>query len=203
MNRIRLLLAVLPTMAACEPAPEAPALNSQQRADAEGDAYYAADPCGWLERTPQGFRVAHFAPPGDCMAMEPAEVMHGIWYDGFEERGFVPNATTAPARRIIGGRSANAEFDTDFWLDRREADRVPRDARSGTATRAILVTFVGRRAKPDRNRDGSPALPLIVVDRLLTWRELGTIETLIDCRAFPRAADSGMPCAPGTEPPAG
>lgn len=203
MNRIRLLPAVLLAMVACGPAREAPALNAQQRVDAEEKAYYAADPCGWLETTGRGFRVAHFAPPGDCMAMEPAEVMRGIWYDGFEERGFVRNATTAPAQRVIGGRSVNAEFDTNFWLDRREAERVPRDARSGPGTRTVLVTFVGRRAKPYRNRDGSPALPLIVVDRLLTWRELGTIETLFDCRDFPQAIGQGMPCAPGTGPPAG
>lgn len=203
MDRIRLALVALLATAACGPAPEPPALNAQQQADAESDAFHAADPCFWLETTRDGSRISRSMPPGDCMAMEPAAVMHGIWYDGFEERGFVPNATTAPTRRVFSRRRDDPEFDTSLWLDRAEAERAARNARSGPGTRTVLITFVGRRAKPYRYRSGGRGDALIVVDRLLTWREIGAIEDFVDCRDYPQLIGHGPPCAPGTEPPAG
>lgn len=134
------------------------------------------------------------------MAMEPSEVMSGVWYDGFEETGFVPNATTVPARRVFSRRNAGASPDNFFWLSRTEGNRVADDS-ARAVTRAVLITFVGRRAKPYRNRDGSPGTPVIVVDRLLTWHVLGVIQDFIDCRDFPRRHEGGLPCAPGTAEP--
>ena len=187
-------------MAACAPAPEAPPLTAQQQADAYADAMDAADPCTWTETTRDGIRIMRFVPPGDCLAMEPSEVMSGIWYDGFEEREFFPNATTAPARRVFSRQSAEAMSDSDFWLSRAEANRVT-DDQPRLGTRAVLITFVGRRTKPYLYPNGRRGMPVIVVDRLLTWRVLGVIQDFIDCRDFPPRNESGPPCAPGTEGP--
>ena len=103
-------------------------------------------PLRWLETTGRGFRVAHFAPAGDCMAMEPAEGMRGIWYDGLRtglraERDDGAGTTyLQQAERESGVRHQSLARSC-------RGGRVPRDAVEAGDTRDV-DHFVGPRAKP-------------------------------------------------------
>ena len=109
------------------------------------------------------------------MAMMPSEVMRGVWYDGFEEREFIPDVVSVPHLRVYTTRR-DMEERNYFYLDREEAlRRMGIDSTVGI--QAYAITFVGRRSRPYLNSDGTAGLPFIVVDALLTGRRLGEVTT--------------------------
>ena len=137
------------------------------------DEEYAKDPClkkrdGYWEHV--GWR--------NCLQFGPAQRMHGVWYTGIEESGFVPDVRVVPLVRDID--EDNPEFDTvlDMSSLRAEVMRLPGQPRRDHCTRAYRVEFVGRRAvravpsivKPDRQ--------VVVADRLLSAVYLGRISTI-------------------------
>lgn len=197
--RRALLLAGLLLVAGCgQPSPTMNALEREmQLARATARVRRSMDPCligkGAME-PPRPLR--------DCLPLQPQERMQGVWYSGFEETSFVADATGVPARRIITRASVEAEARhyVELIVPPAEVDRIPGDFRSVPGTRAVLISFLGRRAPPERSADGRAMNQVIVVDRLLSVRVLGgATETFIDCRDFPRRDPHGLPCAPGTE----
>lgn len=203
MRRAPLWAALAAVAAACAPAAEEPALNAQQRetaaAHAREDARVDDDPCyGRVDDPRIGSRIMVSYPPGDCGETGPTEVISGIWYRGFEEMGFVENATTAPARRVFRLRDLRSRHYVELWIARTEGDRVvDDDPRMGT--RAVLITFVGRKGRVRPSGDYGATLQVVAVDRLLTARVIGVTEDYLDCRDFPQR-EHGTPCAPGTGP---
>jgi len=191
------LLAGLLLVAGCgQPPPPLNAVERAMRLDREMARVRASmDPCliGKGAREPP-------RPLRDCLPLQPQERMQGVWYSGFEETSFVADATRVPARRIItrAGIEAEARHYVELIVPPAEVDRIPGDFRSVPGTRAVLISFLGRRAPPERSADGRAMNQVIVVDRLLSARLLGgEIETFIDCRDFPDP--QGMQCASGTE----
>src|SRR6185295_10593874 len=104
-------LALLLLVAACGE-PTADAIERQTRLDREIEhVRESMNPC--LNHEGDTVRSRRFR---DCLELLPQERMRGIWYSGFEESGFVANATSAPPVRIIS-RRGNPEFDTLLELD--------------------------------------------------------------------------------------
>ncbi|HST37111.1 MAG TPA: hypothetical protein VLK25_10845 [Allosphingosinicella sp.] len=117
----------------------------------------------------------------DCIGPYPAQVMHGVWYDGFEESGFVPNVSSVPLYRVIGQDSVNPEFDTELHMEVHEARRRIRIRPDEYApeTVAIAITFVGRRTRPYRTPYGRQ-YQRIVVDAVLSGRVIGPVMTCVN-----------------------
>ena len=117
----------------------------------------------------------------DCYVLYPAEVMHGVWYYGFEERTFVRNVDRVPLYRVLDREGLLRAFETELDIDAEEALRRlrirPEDHRPGTV--AIAITFVGRRATPYRTPSGHQ-VQTIVVDAVLSGRLLGQVITRLD-----------------------
>ena len=83
-------------------------MNDIERFQAEQEKRMEANPC--LRR--EGEAWAHVG-WRNCLKFKPAERMHGVWYLGFEESGFVPNVDTVPLTRdLLKGESK--EFQTFF-----------------------------------------------------------------------------------------
>jgi hypothetical protein len=200
MRRGRLLALIL-TLASCGPAAErAPSPHEQLIAEQQRVRPGGTSPChgdGLIfysnGQGVQGIMIAY--PPGDCDALEPAEVIQGMWYAGFEEDGFVEGAERVPPVRDVTMRSIAGPPDPTLLIDRREPAFRPR----GPGTRAVRVAFVGRRNAPYRGPDGREGWPFIVVDRLLWTEDLGEVITRWDCREFPRRLTGEGTCIPGTE----
>jgi len=196
MRRALLLAGPLLAAGCGQPSPTTNAFEREtQLARATARVRWSMDPC--LIDDGAVLRSRRYR---DCLPLLPQERMQGVWYSGFEESSFVPNATGAPARRIISRASVEAYMRTHVELEvpPAEIDRIAGDFRALPGTRAVLISFLGRRARPRRTADGTEAIPVIVVDRLLSARVLGgATETFIDCRDFPDP--QGMPCAPGTD----
>lgn len=142
------------------------------------------DPCQRYEVIALG-NAAHLASRSvwdrACIGPYRAEVMHGVWYDGFEERGFVPNVSSVPRYRVIDERSLNPEFDRELNMDADEARRrlQYKLADHLPETVAIAITFIGRRTAPYRTPSGS-LYQTILVDAVLSGRVLGPVETCVD-----------------------
>jgi hypothetical protein len=189
-------LAALLLLAGCgEPGPALNASERQARLDREmfrvSRSMY---PCIVEEGGVLGSRLRR-----DCLALGPQQRMRGIWYYGLEESNFVPNATRAPSRRVLSRASLAAWTEIYIEVPQAEVDRTLRDFRGRPGTRTVLIDFIGRRSRPYRYPAGTPGVPVVVVDRILSARVLGVIEDLTDCRDFPRQHSYDMPCAPGTE----
>jgi hypothetical protein len=136
------------------------------------DEDYSKDPClkkrdGYWEHV--GWR--------NCLQFRPAERMHGVWYTGIEESGFVQNVGSAPLVRDI--EENNPEFDTflDMSSLRAEVMQLPGQPRRDHCTRAYRVEFIGRRAvTPVSSIVGDTQV--IAADRLLSAKYLGRIRTI-------------------------
>jgi hypothetical protein len=186
-------LALLLLAGACgEPAGNA--IERQAQLDREIDRLRrSTDPCTIDEG--DGLRSRRYR---DCLDLLPQERMHGIWYFGFEESGFVANATSAPRVRVIG-RHGNPEFDTFLELDEDAVWRLLGGPLDHIQTRAIALDFIGRRSRRAGAYYTGEGNHVVVVDRLISARMVGEVESLVDCRAFQRPPQ-GMRCAPGSNP---
>jgi hypothetical protein len=174
------LLAGLALLVACgQPAPTTNAVAQElQLADRTAGVRSSMNPCIIDEGDNRRFR--HYR---DCVDLLPQERMQGVWYQGFDESGFVPNATTAPAGRIMGIHWVNPEFHTFLEADREAEPHLPPPARFDSMTNAWLIDFVGRRAKhPGHYYAGQwgDDHNLVVLDRLISIRLLGPVVTRLD-----------------------
>jgi hypothetical protein len=191
--RVSLLAGLLLLTGCGEPGPALNAAQRQLRLDREiARVRHSMDPCVIDEGDAISSRRYR-----DCLDLLPQERMRGIWYSGFEESGFVRGATSAPAVRVIGRDSRNPEFETFLELDEDAVWRrlgIPQDHME---THAIALDFLGRRSRHAGAYYASEHGHVVVLDRLISARLLGPVESLIDCRAWPRVPES-IRCAPGT-----
>ncbi|MBV9882588.1 MAG: hypothetical protein JO276_06225 [Sphingomonadaceae bacterium] len=157
--------------------PEPPPASNLEAAER---ARIDADPCARRESW-HGIESVAMRPFNECLDLLPAEVMHGVWFTGFEESGYVDGVDTVALRREIDSRSRNPEFET--WLDiddRAALSRLGLPRRS-LRSRAIAIMFVGRRQRtpPQPDADGHAPLAVVVVDAVLSGRLLGYVTTRI------------------------
>ena len=110
-----------------------------------------------------------------CVEMGPQKRMHGVWYTGFEESGFVPDVRTVPLERTLDGETP--EYRTMLENDAVEALRELGLPEEDRCIRAVAIEFLGRRSvKPGPYYVG-PDDELIAVDRLLGGRLIGRVRT--------------------------
>lgn len=122
----------------------------------------------------------------ECKEFEPQRVIRGVWYDGFEEAGFVEGVPTVPLVRTIEGH------DISFRERLNMPDAINRSIRRpsirGGCTRAIYLEFVGRKAVRTIPHELDGDEPVYKVERVLKSEYLGWItsyhhgEKLHDCR---------------------
>lgn len=162
------ILALL--LAACAKAE--PQLNEIQRAQAEFERQLEKNPC--VRRNGNVWESLRYR---DCLEFLPAERMHGVWFYGFEESGFIPNVDKVELTRdLMGGN--NPEFEILLEIDRSQAIRdfgVP-PIKNG-CTQAIAVEFIGRRSAKSGPYYTGPKDDVIAVDRLLSARPLGIVSS--------------------------
>lgn len=95
----------------------------------------------------------------------PAERMRGVWVTGFEQSGFVPDATAIPAvddptrSRIWLAFAPGSPPDPAI---RAELDKL-------RTIGAVAIEFVGRRSR------GANADRIVMVDRIISMRILGPL----------------------------
>lgn len=198
MRHLLLLLALLPAASAAqvsspqsgsrEAQAEAAAQNAMaamNEAAAAAEAQLDNDPC--IRREPG---VIHMIPYRECVDLLPPERMHGVWYVGLEESGYVPDATTAPAQRFQATDRKLLENETWLDVDRAGSEAAWRQAGAlpeGHGTLAMAIDFVGRRARMEGHygHDGAPRL--IVVDRIIALRPIRRVRTWVE---FPICVDT-------------
>jgi hypothetical protein len=182
-----LILACLPLAISCAPH-EGGAPSRHERLIAwlqeEEPGGRAADPC---ER--RGLigdhRYSASYRPRDCLELEPARVMRGIWFTGMEESGYIPGVQTVNLHREMNPRSVNPEFETFLDIDEDEAwSRLGGARPEGTI--AVAITFVGRRARPEHRDDGIYD-QTVVVDAVLSGHVLGRVTTRLCFPPYPCA----------------
>ena len=135
---------------------------------------YSEDPClrkrdGYWEHI--GWR--------HCLSFLPAERMHGVWYTGFEESGFVENVDAVPLTRDI--RGSNPDFDISLDADTvfAEIKRKTGQPARHRCIRAFRLDFVGRRSASMGLKEGQISMTkqVIVIDRLVSAKYLGLIRS--------------------------
>ncbi|MES2119230.1 MAG: hypothetical protein V4513_01470 [Pseudomonadota bacterium] len=107
-----------------------------------------------------------------CPNYGPQQRIRGIWYTGFEESGFVANATSARLSREIGEHGPDREGYLIFEGD----EAVKAGVRYKGCTQAIALEFIGRESFSPWEHD--PKFTVFIVDRLLSSRPLGKVRTL-------------------------
>lgn len=115
----------------------------------------------------------------NCLSFHPAERMHGVWYTGVEESGFVPNADSVPLIRDIEGRNPEFETSLDASDVRHDIIRLSGKPDRERCTRAFQLEFLGRRSKTMSLKKNEISLvqQVIVVDRLFSAKYLGKVRT--------------------------
>jgi hypothetical protein len=173
------LLAGLALVAACgKPAPRpTEGQRYQAIADATSHLVGSVNPC--VIRVDNDHVLMR--PMRNCLDLMPQERFQGVWYTGFEESGFVPNATTAPAVRLLNRETAREPM-VMLDMPREVSDRLwtamPHAMRG---TMAVRIAFFGRREKQPRFGE-----QIIIVDRVERMRILGRVRTLVDLPGIAR-----------------
>lgn len=171
------LLAGLLLVAGCgQPSPPLNAVERElQLARATARVRRSMDPC--LIDEGEVLRSRQYR---DCLKLLPQERMRGVWYSGFEESGFVANATAAPAVRVIGPDSVNPEFETFLELDDAAVWRRVGAPQDHMETHAIALEFVGRRSKYPGAYYSGEGNHVVVLDRLISARLLHPVRSRIE-----------------------
>ena len=146
-------------------------MNEAERLQAQEEKRLEADPC--MRR--QGDAWAHVG-FRNCLKFKPAERMHGVWYYGFEESGFLPNATSVSLDRDVA-HDPMPEFNTLLDLDRDTAVRDFKIPAMGGCTQAIAVEFVGRKSIGPEPETIGFKNGVIVVDKVLSAHLLGNVRS--------------------------
>ena len=124
-------------------------MNDIERFQAEQEKRMEANPC--LRR--EGEAWAHVG-WRNCLKFKPAERMHGVWYLGFEESGFVPNVDTVPVTRDLLKRESR-EFQTFLEVVSFQVLKQLGLPEGDGCTRAIAIEFIGRKsAGPGKETTG-------------------------------------------------
>jgi hypothetical protein len=156
------ILFLLPLLAAC----------SAGGGNAGNEAANGGGPSGPPTVPPQ-----ERCPPGsyeeECVDLLPAETMRGVWVTGFEQSGFIPDATEVPEPNDVRAQQTWLSFADGATPDR--SVWAERDRRHGFA--AFAIEFVGRRSRGASPNGGyghlNGAANLVVVQRILSLRVLG------------------------------
>ena len=108
-----------------------------------------------------------------------AERMHGVWYVGVEESGFVPDANNVPLIRDIEGRNPEMETFLDATDVAFDVKRLTGQSDRERCTRAFRLEFIGRRSAGMGLKEDEISIvkQVIVVDRLLSAMYLGKVRT--------------------------
>jgi hypothetical protein len=110
----------------------------------------------------------------NCLDFEAPKRMHGVWYNGFEESGFVPNVNTVSLDRDVVKDRHRPEFDT--FLDTGDLDirkfGIPPYRH---CTQAIAIDFVGRRSQKRGPYYTGTDNHVVAVDKLLSARLIGEV----------------------------
>lgn len=115
-------------------------------------------------------------PYRDCLQLLPGARMRGVWFTGFEESGFIADVDSVPPEREIGP-GANREFETFLEIDAAAALRRIGQPAMTRCTRAVAIEFIGRRSREPGPYYAGLRDHVVVVDRLLSARLLGTVAT--------------------------
>lgn len=194
MSRRAASLAGLALLGACSPGRPPPtawerAFGNETYANQEAQVEAAddgSDRC-YRREIHHGMHILRHMPYSSCLDTGPQQVMHGVWFNVFEGSGFIPDVDHVLLHREFGRDSTFPEM--DIWLDLNRPEAL---RRMGIASQrgdwAYEITFVGRRSLPHRNRDGTPATAVIVVDGLLSGRPLGELTFCIRRDFFEGAA---------------
>ena len=170
-----ILLAALAVPAIGPAAPTDPAraerLQAIAKERAEQDQRYASDPC--LRRRGNAWQQLRWR---DCLKFGPRQRMQGVWYDGFEESGFVPNVRTVSLIRDLI-KDANPEFDIYLDIDRVAAFRLIKMPQFHICTRAVAIEFIGRRSVEAGAYYTGDSNYVIVVDRVIRGRFFGNVQS--------------------------
>lgn len=123
----------------------------------------------------------------DCREFGPKHVFKGVWFDGFEESGFIEGVKTVPLIRDLDG--GHGSFATNLFVP---AGRINQSIRRppirNGCTMAIYVEFVGRKAVRRIPREIEGEEPLFKVERVLASHYLGRVSSTLggkmerDCR---------------------
>ena len=115
----------------------------------------------------------------NCLSFLPAERMHGVWYVGVEESGFVPDANNVPLIRDIDGRNREIETFLDATDVASDVKRLTGQPDRERCTRAFRLEFIGRRSAGMGLKEDEISIvkQVIVVDRLLSAMYLGKMRT--------------------------
>ena len=108
----------------------------------------------------------------DCAPLEAPARMRGVWVTGFEQSGFIPDATETPGRDDVRAQQTWLTFARGATPDR--SVWAERDKRGGQA--AFAIEFEGRRSHGPSPNGGyghmNGAQNLVVVDRIISLRIL-------------------------------
>lgn len=178
------VVAMLVLLAQAGSAPSDPGQAARIKALAEEraaeDRRRASDPC--LRRDGDDWTLLRWR---DCLKLGPATRMHGVWYYGFEESGFVPNVRTVPLSRRMNVKWR--ALDTVLDVDVEQVMRVRRIKLGLPCTTAIAINFIGREAViPAEGVVLPTAKRVIAVDRVLDARLVGIVRTVGRPRQCPK-----------------
>ena len=111
-----------------------------------------------------------------CVELGPLKRMKGVWFTGFEESGFIPNADSVSLVRTAD--SVGAEFRTALELDASPVMKRLGLPTQDRCTRAVAIDFVGREAIERGPYYTGNNDHLVVVNRLIGARYLGRVRTV-------------------------
>ena len=115
----------------------------------------------------------------DCLEFGERRIVKGVWYNGFEESGFVEGVRTVPLTRVIG--AGDPSFATHLHVPRGSIYRAMGSPpiRNG-CTMAIYVEFLGRKAVRRIPAPVEGEEPVFKVERVLKTQYLGRISSYHD-----------------------
>ena len=115
----------------------------------------------------------------ECVEYGERRLVKGVWYNGFEESGFVEGVRTAPLTREIGARDPS--FQAHLYVPRGAVYRAMGSPpiRDG-CTMAIYVEFLGRKAIRRIPAPVEGEEPFFKVERVLKSQYLGRVSSYHD-----------------------
>ena len=137
------------------------------------DASMAKDPC--LRREGSAWAQLRWS---QCLKFGRPQRMHGVWFWGFEESGFVPNVRRVRLVRNLFDKQGMPEFTTYLEIDLPAALRRIKVPQSHGCTQAIAIDFIGRRSVKRGAYYTGTNDAVIVVDRVIGGRFLGVVKSV-------------------------
>lgn len=115
----------------------------------------------------------------DCQEYGERRLIKGVWYNGFEESGFIEGVRTVPLTREIG--ASDRSFGTHLHVPRGPIHRAMGSPpmRDG-CTMAIYVEFIGRKAVRRIPAPIAGEEPHFTVERVLKSQYLGRVSSYHD-----------------------